>query len=478
MITVEEICKNIRQKEAKDKNGDGDNPQKSGKQKEGKKWKPDTIDEYTVPEFNLSDSAATAAGQMRYGTLSKILAFVDLAQRLRKGEGCTIMPISVTSACYRAIFGGEMNVSRAIDRMIEIGILGIYDETYRHHAPFPYDDENRSKRYKYFYDNEQKFIEYCKRHNIQKYVPSNKCDFSKEELATIEKVSKEYREFKIEDVRFSSDLNLVMPYGLQPSEFELFLLWCLYRNYPMFAFYQTKIDELNEKYYEDYPQFKIRFIPKFAWKKGKRNKKVVTISIRATNAYDNKPKEERDGILAQYGMKLKRDIISSVPRLNKSLNEGKWVDESVDIYELINHEFEPEVPCKGERRKAIKDLHMVAYFETHSDANMGKNVWRRMAKDGVKRDEVYDVMRRLKEAIIKVEGKLYKSEIFYVESCVYAMVLYDLLSAGHKVWLVYDEFFSGGEADQEDFDTMIAHGVKESFRDFYEQDFLNWAKMK
>lgn len=305
-------------------------------------------------------------------------------------------------------------------------------------------------------------------------MPVSKYEFSKEELETVEKVSKEYREFNIEDVRFSSDLNLVMPYGVKPSEFELFLLWCLHRNYPMFSFYQMKIQEINEKYYKNYPQFEFRFEPKFTWGKGKIIKKVVGISIRATNAYDNKPKEDRPEILNSYGMVLQRDIKSSVPRLTKSLNEGKWVDDDIDIYELISRELDPSAPFTPKRREAIKKLHMLAYFETHSDANMGKNVWRRMKRDGVNRDEVYEVMKRLKEAIIKVEGKLYQSEIFYVESCVYAMVVYDLLSAGHNVWLVYDAFYSKGEADQEDFDTMIEHGIKESFQDFYNNDFSKW----
>ena len=31
-----------------------------------------------------------------------------------------------------------------------------------------------------------------------------------------------------------------------------------------------------------------------------------------------------------------------MPRLTLSLNKGYWVDESVDIYELINNEFEPD----------------------------------------------------------------------------------------------------------------------------------------
>ena len=31
-----------------------------------------------------------------------------------------------------------------------------------------------------------------------------------------------------------------------------------------------------------------------------------------------------------------------MPRLTLSLNKGYWVDKIVDIYELINNEFEPD----------------------------------------------------------------------------------------------------------------------------------------
>ena len=479
MITVEEIYDRIHQKKVGAKEpADTTTVGKTTankKQKGGNRWKPKTIENYTVPPFNLPNKAAKSTTQTRYKMLSRILAFIELAQYFREREGCTIMPIGITSANYQAIFGSEMAVSRAINRMTEIGILGPYDETYRFNASSFPGDSNRSKQYKYYYENEQKFIEYCKKHGIKKYEPKNKYEFSQKDDNANNKVVKEV-DFKIEDVRFSSKLDLKMPFDMTKSEFEKYLLWCLYKNYPLFAFYQDKIDEINERYYVNYPQFKLRFTPTFTWKNGKLRKKVVKIGIRATNAYDNKSKEEREVILAEYGMSLQKDIKSSVPRLTKSLNDGEWVDESVDVYKLINQEFEPGAPFTKKRREAIKELHMRVYFETHSDENMGKNVWRNMVQKGANRQEVYDVMKKLKEAIIRVEGPLYQSEIFYVESCVYAMTLYDLLSAGHNVWLVYDAFYSRGETDPEDFETMIAGGVRRDFQDFYKYDFSHWRK--
>ena len=42
--------------------------------------------------------------------------------------------------------------------------------------------------------------------------------------------------------------------------------------------------------------------------------------------------------------------------------------------------------------------------------------------------ELDELMGKMKEAVVKVEGgTLYGNEIFYVESCVYLMTVYDLL---------------------------------------------------
>ena len=62
---------------------------------------------------------------------------------------------------------------------------------------------------------------------------------------------------------------------------------------------------------------------------------------------------------------------------------------------------------------------------------------------------------------------------FYVESCVYLMTLYDLLSSRHKVWQVYDCFYATGEEDQETFEFMISYGVKMNFLYFMDAYWKN-----
>ena len=127
-----------------------------------------------------------------------------------------------------------------------------------------------------------------------------------------------------------------------------------------------------------------------------------------------------------------------------------------------------------EIRDAIKKLHMRAYFDS-GDKSTGHHTWLSMNQDNIEREDVCDKMIEFRNALVQAEGgKLYGSDIFYVESCVYLMTLYDLLSSGHRVWQVYDCFYSTGDEDQGLFEYMVSNGVKLNFEEFlkvYWKDF-------
>ena len=180
-------------------------------------------------------------------------------------------------------------------------------------------------------------------------------------------------------------------------------------------------------------------------------------------------------ILKEYGFNLEKDINASVPRITLSLNKGKWVDESIDLYELIYRVMEPFGEFSAETREAIKKLHMRAYFDS-GEKSVGHHTWRAMNQEGAEREDVCNKMAEFREAIIEAEGgKLYGSDIFYIESCVYLMTLYDLVTSGHKVWQVYDCFYSTGEEDNDTFEEMILNGVKFNFEAFV-REYWNVCK--
>ena len=418
-------------------------------------WEPKRAESYTLPAFHITESKAKGAEAKLRTKLSKVLAFIDTVKHKRFKDGCTIMPISVTNKDNLAIWGDKMGVSRAIAYMIEIGLISVESDKYQFGAY--YDKDNKSKSYYYYKENEDKVKAYCEARGITMHVVQNKVY----DMAEVKSVPLAMDKSM---VRFATGLKLIRPEDLSKAEFEKQLTLCLYENYPGLRFHIIKANEINERYYKDYPEFRIRFQPNFTWSDD--DLYVSRIGIRATNSMINVKKEVRKEILNAYGLNLEHDINASVPRMTASLNVGHWIDETEDMYELIFRVMEPNGDFDYEVREAIKKLHMRAYFDS-GDKLTGHHTWLSMDQSGIDREDVCDTMKAFREAIIEAEGgKLYGSDIFYIESCVYLMTLYDLVTSGHKVWQVYDCFYATGEEDQELFDFMISNGAKRNFEDF------------
>jgi len=118
--------------------------------------------------------------------------------------------------------------------------------------------------------------------------------------------------------------------------------------------------------------------------------------------------------------------------------------------------------------RCLLNTYMRAYFDG-TVKELGHHTWLNMDQNGISREDVCTEMEKLRNAIIDVEGgKLYGNEIFYVESCVYLMTLYDLLSCGCLVWLVYDCFYASSlnKETEQLFEEMIQYDVKQNFENF------------
>lgn len=443
MITLEEIAKRLgREKENSfSRNRDG--------------WEPRRSDNYKLPEFNIVESNAKGAKAKLKTKLSKVLAFIDSVKYKRFKDGCTIMPISVTNKDNLAIWGNNMNISRAVDYMIEIGLLGKSSEDYQFGAY--YEEDNKSKFYYYYKENEDKVKEFCEKNGITKFVVQNK-------IYSMSGLKKIHKDIDKRKVRFSSKMKLIKPVGISKEEFQKQLSLCLYENYPGLETHIKLANEINEKFYKDNDNFRIRFEPNFTWSKD--GLYIKSIGIRATNSMVSIKKEKRFDLLKAHGFTLEKDINASVPRMTLSLNKGYWIDETEDIYGLIYQVMEPGGELNEEMREAIKTLHMRAYFDS-SDGQVGHHTWLSMDREGIYKQEVCDKMVQFRNAIIEAEGgKLYGNDIFYVESCVYLMTLYDLLMFGHKVWQVYDCFYSTGIESQETFEKIVSMMVGLNFQYF------------
>lgn len=420
-------------------------------------WQPVRAEEYELPEFKIVESKAKGANSKLRNKLSKVLTFINFVKHKRYKEGCTIIPISTTSKDYLSIWNNKTGVSNGIAFMKEIGLISVENDRYQYKAY--YEKDNTSKTYRYYVENEIKIKEYCNEHGIEKYVAKNK-------IYTDEEITPVHKDIDKSKVKFSSNLRLFPPEGVGKMRFEKELTFCLYENYPALRFFIDKSNEINKMCYEEeYQDFRIKFEPKFHWSSG--DTYVSGIGIRATNSWTNTKKADRQAVLDDYGLKLCKDINASVPRMTLSLNTGAWVDESVDLYGLIFQAMYKDLPFNNEVREAIKKMHMRAYFDSSNDA-LSHHTWLCIDQEGIEKATVADEMKKLRQAIEAVEGgKLYNNEIFFVESCVYMMTLYDLVCSGHRVWQVYDCFYSTGNEDDETFKEMILQGVKLNFNEFY-----------
>lgn len=96
------------------------------------------------------------------------------------------------------------------------------------------------------------------------------------------------------------------------------------------------------------------------------------------------------------------------------------------------------------------------------------------------RQEVYDEMSRYQRAIVKAEGgKLYGSEIFFHESCIYLDVLQALFDEGFFCWECYDAFYARKEdVTQEEFEEHVGALVEEKANAYIQRYYEMESKRK
>lgn len=401
--------------------------------------KPVSFNPYNIPQ--------TRKNKPLKEQLAKTLAFIDLNKQRRFSDGVTVMPIATTNKRLISIWGSPKSVSRAIQFMISIGLLAEYDESYQFNAY--YERDNKCKQYAYSYETEQSIKEYCKDNNINKYQILNTTIV---DTFAIKDIS-----FEQSEVRFSSKLHLLKPDNWSCAEFENYLTGCLYVNYPQLKHYQELADKINETYYADDYDRQIRFKPNFTWNKG--NKAVTKIGIRATNALVSAKKEQdndrlcKDDVLNRYGLKYEFDVKSSVPRLTFALNKGVWLDNDIDLYEIMYEKFMKLCPSEqlewnDETRKIFKSFHMNGYFDTEAklSAHLKRQVSMKVKYNKEEWQDLDYVMKSYRESIIQTVGELkYDSEVFFHESCIYLDVTNELLSRGYDVWQQYDCWYTDKE---------------------------------
>ena len=132
------------------------------------------------------------------------------------------MPIPTTNKSMIAIAGSVANASNLIQFMCTIGLISVESSKYQFNSG--YEKCNFSKKYRYYYDNEVKLIDYCERESIKEFFPKNYSNRKQNEFPVLL--------ISVESVSFSSKLNLVKPSDFSVTEFENYVSELLCRKYP------------------------------------------------------------------------------------------------------------------------------------------------------------------------------------------------------------------------------------------------------
>ena len=312
--------------------------------------KPNPNGEEKPPKFKIIEPKSNNAKVNKSNqekVLSPIYTYMLYLENKSYRKGYTLIPIGTTNKIMLAIFGNSMKVSRSIEKMVEMNILAYENESYS----FNKGKYSHCKTYKFYWENGAKLIKFCKLNNI-KPKEINDAELSEEyEEEYAEEFDEDYENdyeedndgqaaehvgqedsfdaeayaIKYErrkDVRFTSGVRFNKPNELTRAQFEKVLLKCLDMNLPYLDEYRRICNEINEKYYKDNDDLKIRLRVKFKWTK---NDTITKIKLRGCCALNNYKKCDRPAILNKYGFDKEYDITSSVPRVTYLLNKKEFV---------------------------------------------------------------------------------------------------------------------------------------------------------
>lgn len=301
------------------------------------------------------------AGRKWRKCLEILIAFIDEYKHIFGRKELYALPISTTSKNLLNIYDNSMNVSNMLALAQKVDLLKCVDEKYRFAA---FDEElNTCKRYicnKHVQDLlivlANKYGVVVKRFQNYKRNP-NKTEI-KQNILYNNTIVKTF------GIAINSKLNLRIP-SLTDDD----IIAYLDQKYPQLAHYQQLADELNHRYYRGDRERRISFIPTI--KRSRGNSSTITkIGIRATNSlvslkeHDNGKetnKQWRKDWLNEHYTEgwLEFDVKSSIFRINYFLNHGVWLDNKIDLYELMyGQKFETP-----EKRAEYKAIAMSLYFE-------------------------------------------------------------------------------------------------------------------
>ena len=421
-----------------------------------------TLDLNHRPNFNnllnenmTEKDLSSILGRKWKALLGNLGSFIDLYQYIVTTKNYTPYVISTTGRRLNKIYKNQSAVSRVITLAEKVGLL---------YCSFQ-NSSSYLKLAKEYYYNKQ--VERVIRKLVERY------DINYKRVIKNSRVNKDENNSDIDigsrirnndyKVKFSSKLRIS---HMTDDE----VLDAIYNKYPTLDKYQKLFDDMNEKYLLDYPEQQVMFSPKIT---RTDNGYVSKIGIRATSGicnlkvHENDNKEYtgkwRDEYLDEIFGKdnwYENDVKSSVPRVAYLMKTGNWLDQDIDMYEVIFKTFE-----NAGERKVYKNFFMKFYFDEENQLYNHNRDYFPETIETFGKEECNNALKLARTKMVSILGETVDSEIFFHESCIYGIFANFLRSKGIKVVQIYDAVFS-------DVDTSVYNDVLKDIAEEYYREYI------
>lgn len=317
------------------------------------------------------------------------------------------------------------NVTRFIKQCEEIGLLKCIDNSYS--------TGNYSKQYVYNKQVEKLIKNLCKSLGIEQTKSPN--SYYKETHERVERIRK-----KNPDLKFDFTDKTLIDKRYTDEE----IIAGVYNTNPELKEFDKIVEYLNDNYCTGNRKIKFNI---HITRSSSGN--VIKIGIRSTSFFcnlkklgckeriiGNRYREDELEKIFPHGY-FEYDFCSSIYRIAYFMKNKIWLSPDVDIYEKIFGDM------TDEERQACKTFTMQVFFNRSSKQHFARTS-RLFKEHNAKLENKNDVkliMEQTRSMLESIIGEFCGSKIFYYESCIYMLLLFELCEAGYDIVQIYDGFY-------------------------------------
>ena len=410
-------------------------------------------------------------GRKKFWNLTLLKPFVDILKYKTQTKTISILSLSCNSKFWKMVYKNHRYVSRLFQLAQEVQLIKCVDNTYR----FNTKRSNRSKMYAWNKKQEKVLLSLFKKYHItDKFIQSLSSINYSYLISIVDTFGKDNKKQDLVEAKRRFNIRIAQRTCLPLSD-EI-IAAAINERYPQYiAMCKTIAEDNAMKPIDemDYANLNI---------KRDKNKNAISISIRKTNQYcpakvKDITNEDRisgkrairdDILMKKFGAVYENDVKSSIYRITYLLNNGVWLDNSIDLYERI---FGAKFKSKEDRKIFKAPFCMQLYFNTSSKSMKAHIEYKKSkTKKWNAVNYGYTIIEKARDNMFKAIGKSWYSEIFLHESCIYTQVAHRLRLLGYKVIQIYDGFFTDKYLDNSEFNRIVKEEAMKYYKTYINKD--------